>query len=910
MTIDLRDVIGDESAVKAGGFAGSVFLTYTLNLTFYEQVVAPKLDQAGCSNVLIIADPDGYQGALDMGMKSISGAGLRYVCTPLPRTGWGVQHAKVLLMAGAKRGRLLIGSGNLTLHGYGRNLEIYSHFEYNADDGTNEQRYPFFQIWQLIEKLATQHEISCAGRNQIQFLQQTASWLEVVPSVPPDFRVWHNHDQSILKQLITWRAERGLAEQPVQDIRVISPYFDQDVGALESLTDRLLPDNIRINLDPDLTNLDGSLAAKCWQGLGTKIDVSGIGPSSQTSQNRHVHAKAIIGQESDGAWCITGSANLTRPALLKTWLDGGNLELVTFQWRNDPAAFDYLLSDPSIRLWPLSLDQVHVTEPEPSERTTRFDASITLADLSARGDKLDGRLSAPLPDYAQVAVIHLLRRNIKLPIHLIDGLSFRCSLSTLLEGTEAARLEAGSLVTPYRWIDQPDLLARFGARTYQGRIKGKIETIAGAEHLFQELMNYLWERVEPGDTDTQDPNRVRRSIRRKGDAKDALDGPIPPDPSSFIIEEEDLVRTLHWAADHHQPYDRHLFSLRDLLSLVLLRLTTVTQPLSDSTDGEIRDEEVDQRWQEEQNAQRVKVLDRLRTYLIAYCKRYGRRLVDPDFIGRLHPGVIFQNHFTLSRVLLEFAANREGEEMVFTHQDLRLCMWWIWAPLVWPEIVGLDGIPTLKLLANKHTQAQVQEAWQNTGMVEAGIVIFCESLGKPPSWKAGLRDSTISQVFLIAREWIRRVTNVVGGAAFRLDNKRLNDALGIRSIKDIIGEFEQEQVDYYVEGFAQIEKYIPPLQEKYLPLIRLAEQSKASTQVSQDLIDAIKQQDLLSEYEAYQRKPVPIVPTNEGEPYCPRCGAHQTGVAQDVLKQGKLALCTSSRDAWIYFRPKLPKTVV
>src|SRR5688572_5224771 len=132
MAIDLLNVIRDDSAVKSDGFTGAIFLTYSLNLTFFEQLLAPALDQAGCANVLILTDPDGYQQALEMGASSIQTAGLRYVCTPLLRKGTGIQHAKMLFMAGPNRGRLLIGSGNLTFHGFGRNLEIYSRFDYDT----------------------------------------------------------------------------------------------------------------------------------------------------------------------------------------------------------------------------------------------------------------------------------------------------------------------------------------------------------------------------------------------------------------------------------------------------------------------------------------------------------------------------------------------------------------------------------------------------------------------------------------------------------------------------------------------------------------------------------------------------------------------------------------------------------
>lgn len=64
MPINLKSIIEDESAIKSGRFSGAIFLTYTLNLAFFEQIIIPALEQAGCSNVVIIADPDGYNDAL------------------------------------------------------------------------------------------------------------------------------------------------------------------------------------------------------------------------------------------------------------------------------------------------------------------------------------------------------------------------------------------------------------------------------------------------------------------------------------------------------------------------------------------------------------------------------------------------------------------------------------------------------------------------------------------------------------------------------------------------------------------------------------------------------------------------------------------------------------------------------
>jgi hypothetical protein len=60
MAIDLLKVIRDDVAIKTDktdGFTGAIFLTYSLNLTFFEQILTPALDEAGCSNVLILVDP-------------------------------------------------------------------------------------------------------------------------------------------------------------------------------------------------------------------------------------------------------------------------------------------------------------------------------------------------------------------------------------------------------------------------------------------------------------------------------------------------------------------------------------------------------------------------------------------------------------------------------------------------------------------------------------------------------------------------------------------------------------------------------------------------------------------------------------------------------------------------------------
>lgn len=913
MSINLLDVIRDESAIKSGGFTGAIFLTYSLNLAFFEQIIAPALDQAGCSNVLILVDPDGYQQALEIGAKSIQSVGLRYVCSPIARRGQGIQHAKMLFMAGPNRGRLLIGSGNLTFHGYGRNLELYSQFEYDASD-TSTNTSPFDEAWILIQDLVNDGGLSTSAQQHIKAIRDGVSWLNSLAQNPEPV-IWHNYYHPLLEQLNGWRKSHGFTG-PVKKINAISPYYDQHLTALKYLATNLSPRQLEIHLDPALTNLEGKKAIKEWRGISSKLGATAIGPGDEQNSHRHVHAKGIIGEEANGSWCITGSANLSHSALLTNWKDGGNLELVVFHWSENTKAFDYLLKDELVSTWPLELSSISGTEVEPSDRAITQIRGVFLTDLSLQGGKVEGRLSEPLPAGIQNVRLHLQRMNLDIPFSLQDETSFIAGMRSPLDEAEAARVEGEGFITPYRWIDQPDVLARFGARTYQVRIKGKLETLLGAEKLFQELMNFLWERVNVESKDQVEPelHLGRSSFKKKTDGAKPEDEPTPPGPEAFITEEE-LISSIHSRIDHHYPYDRSLVSLRDLLSLVLLRLTATTQSTS-VDDSDQRDEEKEQEKQAEQDEMQISILERLRSYLLGYCNRYANRLVDPQFIRNISPETIFQNHYTLGRVLLEFA-NKASH--VFLNEDLFRCFWLIWAPLVWPEIVGLKGAtPTINTLIGQYKKQRVMEAWQSLNLPTLARIMTGETLRQPPNWEIGLRYNDQVEAFLVASEWIRRTKQMLGNNAFLGHTQDYIKAFGITNISSLysLPAFSESYLDYVLSNFNKIENYHPPVEEKYALLFELEKTIQSNPKdekAKQALISEINARGLGRECDAFLANPKPIYPAvvdEEGEIYCPRCGAELTENSQRELMRGQLVPCHNSKDAWLYLKPQIPESIL
>jgi len=916
MAINLLDVIREDTAIKHGGFTGAVFLTYSLNLNFFEQIVLPALNEAGCSNVLILADPEGYEQAMDIGAEFISEVGRSYVCVPVPRIGKGIQHSKVLFMAGPARGRLLIGSGNLTYSGYSQNLELYSHFEYDPENGSSNVS-PFLQVWGLLQKLAKEGRLSSVTDQQIAALKERATWLKSDPG-DSDVIILHNYDEPILDQLLDWR-KKYRHVNPSQKVRAISPYYDQGFSAVKQFSNRLQPAQLQIHLDLNLTNLEGKKAKQQWRGMSTKLSAYAIGPGEDQAARRHVHAKAIVGQEENGSWCMSGSANFSHPALLSDWSSGGNLEVVTLFWSADRKTFDYLFKDKMIQSWEIDLASVSTTETGPSEREANHENSnVFIRDLTFRAGRIEGALSRPLPKKFSETNLHFNRKNKSLPVHFEDDLMFTARPDFPLDEAESARIETPILQTSYRWIDQIEVLDRNSARTYQARVKGKTETILGAEKLFEDLMNFLWERFENNpETEDDDPQKNRRRAGKSNIPNAGGNDPLPPGPEGFITEEE-LVRGIHAGLDYHQPYDRSLYSLQDLLSLVLLRLTTETQVIAVGKNEAADDNEENQSELAELQEQRDEGLGRLKNYVLRYCRKYSERLTNIEFLRKIPLKILLENHYTLGRVLLEIFDKSKKYDLFAENESLE-CFWLLWSPLALPEIVSLDDPCAFQSLTEKisYEKEKIKEVWTATGISSLFITMSAEFLGQPPSWRSGLWEVEKVENFMTARRWLDKVRSELGSDIFSADAANEAREFGARTIRDLFGKSEvsEEVYERQFSIFSQIEKYRLPIEEKFSFIFDLEQMMKnvpEDIEAKQKLIDHIKAQGMERECTNFLANPKPIFAVLEDEDnniYCPKCGIKLIEKVSKEILRGELGLCHYYGDAWMYLMPDISKSL-
>ncbi|MDD5701463.1 MAG: hypothetical protein PHU23_05365 [Dehalococcoidales bacterium] len=275
-------------------FRVAFFLTYTLNLQFFEQLVLPRIRRIGVSSIGILADYRAYQDSLRCPSLPEK-CGRNYILgySPWLQT---LQHGKIIWLHG-DRDIVFVGSHNLTRAGFNDQLEVTMYL-----DSLN---------------LSHLSAIKDAHRAISRLLQGSSELLRIWQMIPEPtgnsteldaYFLWSGNN-SLLSQLISII---GVSEK----MRVITPFLD--AIALRELSNQLSAKNVVLDLP--------------FEGADTPLYdavkiVPNLTPRTITKPKR-LHAKAYEFKNKNVNWLAIGSANCTRSGLLKTIDQGGNSEFL------------------------------------------------------------------------------------------------------------------------------------------------------------------------------------------------------------------------------------------------------------------------------------------------------------------------------------------------------------------------------------------------------------------------------------------------------------------------------------------------------------------------------------------------------------------------------------------------------
>ena len=233
---NILDLIGKHR----GKYHSCVLTCYSFDFSFFEERVLPILRLANIKNVNVLAD--GHY--LEMAQETTTGREFKFNKTynfhPIYET--GVFHPKIILLTGVSQGLLLIGSGNITSSGLSTNDEIWGAF--HLDNIGNENAPLFGATWEYLKPFLDKSLGFIPQK--IEWMKKHSPWLNNLPissdwiklnSIGLEVKFLGNSNgNSIFSQLSS-----NVSNSDIEEITIISPYFDKSGEQLNQLVSHFQP---------------------------------------------------------------------------------------------------------------------------------------------------------------------------------------------------------------------------------------------------------------------------------------------------------------------------------------------------------------------------------------------------------------------------------------------------------------------------------------------------------------------------------------------------------------------------------------------------------------------------------------------------------------------------------------------
>ncbi len=290
-----------EELLAGPRFENAIFLTYNLDLAWFEALIHRQLRQRGLRRCLVLADEGQLSSTLDGQGAILKGAGLSYLVQPVRVA--GAFHPKAILLTNNETARLYVGSGNLTSQGYGQNLEVFSRWEVNSNVRRVPRAFEEFRRYIVDTLLPLLDGGSQLMREQVQEAFGVRCLTRSLAS-SDGAELWGSPG-ALMSRLEPRSAARAV---------VLAPYFDAQGEFVRQLSERWSLDSLEVVTDTRSTNLTGQALA-ALEEAGAKVFA--------LESPRRLHAKVLYVESQEGTLGIAGSANLSMAA----WR-GYNAELV------------------------------------------------------------------------------------------------------------------------------------------------------------------------------------------------------------------------------------------------------------------------------------------------------------------------------------------------------------------------------------------------------------------------------------------------------------------------------------------------------------------------------------------------------------------------------------------------------
>jgi hypothetical protein len=293
-------------------FHSAILTSFSFNFHHFEYQVLKTLKHKWVTNVGVLVDSDMLDNTI-----GLSSGGLRQLTQSYSINGIkskGAFHPKITFLIGDNELLMIMGSGNITAGGHGKNHETFTTFY--ADSLKSPFLPLLIESWRYIQHLAK--EVDGYSKDRIFNIIPRNCELLKNPQLDPhifhkvddqtEIALVYNDTTSIMNQVL-----KLIPPENIDLITVVSPYFDEDGTLLLRLLEKYPKAKLQVyipndfGLPPNKMAVNKRISFFSWENTTRgKMEIKGA-----DSYVRKLHSKIFNFQSKETEYCFIGSANAT-----------------------------------------------------------------------------------------------------------------------------------------------------------------------------------------------------------------------------------------------------------------------------------------------------------------------------------------------------------------------------------------------------------------------------------------------------------------------------------------------------------------------------------------------------------------------------------------------------------------------
>lgn len=290
--------------IPASKFHSAVFTTYSINLYYLEQQVLPLLGSKNIHYISILVDGAMLSSQLEnyghLSQKRKRNYSLHGIQSN------GSFHPKLIFLTGQDSALLLVGSGNLTSSGHGKNLEVWNAVYV---DSTEDAKYGIIvQAWNYMKQLHA--DLGESANNKLKNIEKSCSLLfgsndiesEAIYELDKHSQISflaNKENSSMFKQI-----SEIIGDDTIKKITIMCPYHDIGGRFIHELNKRYFPKQISVLVQKSFGALPHKMTTLPNVRFYEWTDLM-----KKEHKQSYFHAKNIVLEGGKKNYLISGSAN-------------------------------------------------------------------------------------------------------------------------------------------------------------------------------------------------------------------------------------------------------------------------------------------------------------------------------------------------------------------------------------------------------------------------------------------------------------------------------------------------------------------------------------------------------------------------------------------------------------------------